>query len=79
MVSSHPKSTGIPRVDELSTGPSYLGCHIRGVNLPLGEKALFLEERSINLPASFSLGEMNLPHGEVVLYAPFSLRGINSS
>ena len=51
----------------------------RGVNLPLGEKALFLEEHSLNLPASFSLGEVNLPHGEVVLSATFSLRGMNSS
>ena len=49
----------------------------RGVNLPLEEQALFLEEHSLNLPASFSLGEMNLPHGEVVLSTPFSLRGTN--
>ena len=28
VVSGHLKSTGIPRVDELSTGPSDLGCHI---------------------------------------------------
>ena len=27
VVSGHPKSTGILRVDELSTGPSDLGCH----------------------------------------------------
>ena len=27
MVSGHPKSTGIPRVDGLSTGPPDLGCH----------------------------------------------------
>ena len=27
VVSSHPKSTGIPRVDGLSTGPSNLGHH----------------------------------------------------
>ena len=26
-ISSHPKSTGIPRVDGLSTGPLDLGCH----------------------------------------------------
>ena len=51
----------------------------RGGNLPIREQALFLEEHSLNLHASFSLGEMNLPHGEVVLYAPFSLRGTNSS
>ena len=38
----------------------------RGVNLPLGEKALFLEEHSLNLPVSFSLRVVNLPHGEVV-------------
>ena len=41
VVSGHRKSTGISRVDGLSTGPSDLGCHIRGVNLPLGEKDLF--------------------------------------
>ena len=51
----------------------------RGVNLPLGKKALFLEERSLNPPVSFSLGAVNLPHGEVVLSTPFSLRGTNSS
>ena len=28
MVSSHPKSKGIPWVDELSTRPPDLGCHI---------------------------------------------------
>ena len=27
VVSGHPKSTGIPRVDGLSTGPSDLGHH----------------------------------------------------
>ena len=27
MASSHLKSTGIPRVDELSTGPLDFGCH----------------------------------------------------
>ena len=51
----------------------------RGGNLPFGEQARFLEEHSLNLPASFSFEEMNLPHGEVVLFAPFSLRGTNSS
>ena len=45
----------------------------------MGKKIFFLEERSLNLPTSFSLGEMNLPHGKVVFSAPFSLRGINSS
>ena len=29
VISSHPKSTGIPRVDVLSTGPPDLGCHTR--------------------------------------------------
>ena len=29
VVSDHSKSTGIPQVDELSMGPSDLGCHIR--------------------------------------------------
>ena len=27
VVSGHPKSTGIPLVDELSTGPPDLGCY----------------------------------------------------
>ena len=36
----------------------------RGVNLPLEEKALFLEEHSLNLPASFSPGAMNLSRGK---------------
>ena len=27
VVSGQPKSTGIPRVDALSTGPPDLGCH----------------------------------------------------
>ena len=27
VISSHHKSTGIPRVDGLSTGPPDLGCH----------------------------------------------------
>ena len=27
VVSGHPKSTGIPQVDELSTGRPNLGCH----------------------------------------------------
>ena len=31
-----------------------------GVNLPLGEKTLFLEEHSRNLLASFSFGAVNL-------------------
>ena len=51
----------------------------RGVNLPLREKALFLEGHSLNLPTSFSLGVVNLPHGEMVLSTTFSLRGTNSS
>ena len=51
----------------------------RGVNLSLGKKALFLEEHSLNLPALFSVGAVNLPHGEVVLSITFSLRGTNSS
>ena len=45
----------------------------------MGKKLFFLKEHSLNLLTSFSLGEMNLPHGEVVLSAPFSLRGMNSS
>ena len=27
VVSGHPKSTGIPRIDKLSTGPPDFGCH----------------------------------------------------
>ena len=46
----------------------------RGVNLPLREKALFLKEHYLNLPTSFSLGEMDLLHGEMVLSTTFSLR-----
>ena len=30
VVSGHPKSTGIPRVDRLSMGPPDLGCHTNG-------------------------------------------------
>ena len=30
VVSGHPKSTGIPQVDGLSTGPPDLGCHSDG-------------------------------------------------
>ena len=51
----------------------------RGVNLPLGEKALFLEEHSLNMPTSFSLGEMNLSYGGVDLSTTFSLGGMNPS
>ena len=47
---------------------------LRGVDLPLREKAIFLEVYSLNLHVSFSLGAVNLPHGEVVLSTPFSLR-----
>ena len=51
----------------------------RGVNLPLGEKALFLDEHSLNLPTSFSHGEMNLPHGGMGFFITFSLGRMNSS
>ena len=51
----------------------------RGVNLPLGEKALFLNEHSLNLPTSFSRGEMNLPHGGMGFFITFSLGKMNSS
>ena len=50
-----------------------------GVNLPLEEKSLFLEEHSLNLPASFFLGAMNLSCGGVGLFVAFSLEGTNSS
>ena len=50
-----------------------------GVNLPLREKSLFLEEHSLNLPASFSLGTVNLSHGRVGLSTTFSLGGTNPS
>ena len=49
------------------------------MNLPLGEKARFLKEHSLNLPASFSFWEMNLPNGGVGLSTTFSLGGMNSS
>ena len=48
------------------------------MNLSLREKALFLEEHSLNLPASFSFGEMNLPHGGMSLSTTFSLGRMNS-
>ena len=48
------------------------------MNLLLGEKALFLEEHSLNLHASFSLREMNLAHEGVGLSTTFSLEGMNS-
>ena len=51
----------------------------RGENLPLGEQALFLKEHSLNFPASFSLGEMNLPYRRVGISTTFSLGGMNSS
>ena len=51
----------------------------RGVNLPLREKAFFLEEHSLNPLESFSLREMNLPHGGMGLSITFSLGGMNSS
>ena len=43
------------------------------------EKALFLEEHYLNLPTSFSLGVVNLPHGGVSLSTAFSLGGTNPS
>ena len=49
------------------------------MNLPLRENAFFIEDHSLNMLASFSLRAVNLPHGEVVLFATFSLRGMNSS
>ena len=35
VVSGNPKSTGIPQVDGLLTGPSDLGCHIHRVGRPI--------------------------------------------
>ena len=35
VVSGHPKSTGIPRVDGLSMGPPNLGCHSLVLELSL--------------------------------------------
>ena len=49
------------------------------MNLPLREKAIFLKEHSQNLPASFSLGEINLPYREVGLSKTISLGGMNYS
>ena len=34
VVLGHPKSTRIPQVDGLSTGPSDLGPHIKGIYIP---------------------------------------------
>ena len=50
-----------------------------GVNLPLREKTLFLEEYFLNFPASFFLGVVNLSHGGVGLSTTFSLGGTNPS
>ena len=44
-----------------------------------GKSFFFLEEHSLNLLASFSLGEINLPHEGVGLSTTFSLGGMNSS
>ena len=49
----------------------------RGVNLPLGEKALFLKEYFLNLLASFSLEAVNLLRGEMSLSTAISLGGMN--
>ena len=50
-----------------------------GVNLPFGERALFHEEHYLNLPASFSLGVVNLPRGGVSFSENFSMGGMNPS
>ena len=50
-----------------------------GKNLPLREKDMFLEEHSLNLPISFSLGALNLPHEGVGLSTTFFIGGTNSS
>ena len=78
-ISPYPPLGHLPSALSLGKITFLAAFSFRGVNLPLGKKALFLEEHSLNLLVSFSLGAMNLPHGEVVLYAPFSLRGTNSS
>ena len=56
-----------------------MGCTNIGVNLSLREKTMFLEEHSLNLLASFSLGAVNLFHGRVGLSTTFSLGGKNPS
>ena len=40
VVLGHPKSTGIPRVDKLSTGPWDLGCHTMTAPGPFMSKNL---------------------------------------
>ena len=78
-LSPNPPLGHLPSALSLGTITFPIALSFRGVNLPLGKKSLFFEDHSLNLPVSFSLGAVNLPHGEVVLYAPFSLRGTNSS
>ena len=70
-LSSDPPLGNLPYALSLGTVTFLAALSFRGVNLPLREKALFLKEHSLNLPISFSLGE-------VVLYATFS-QGTNSS
>ena len=78
-LSPDPPLGHLPSIISLGTVTLPITLSFRGVNLPLGEKAFFLEEHSLNLPVLFSLGAVNLPHGEVSLSTPFSLRGMNSS
>ena len=40
VVSDHPKSIGISRVDGLSTGPPDLGCHIKDCPIALNKSIL---------------------------------------
>ena len=78
-LSPYPSLGNLPSALSLGTITFPTTLSFREVDLPLGEKVLFLEEHSLNLPTSFSLGVVNQPRGEVVLSATFSLRGTNSS
>ena len=70
-LSPDPPLGNLPSALSLGTVTFLTAFSFREVNLPLRENALFLEEHSLNQPASFSLGAMNLPYGEVVLFTTF--------
>ena len=54
-LSPYPHLGHLPSTLSLRTVTFPVTLSFRGVNLPLGEKALFLEEHSLSLPVSFSL------------------------
>ena len=78
-LSPDPPLGNLPSALSLGTVTFPRALSFREANLSLGEKALFLEEHSLNLPVSFSLGIVNLPLREVILSSTFSQRGMNSS